>query len=127
MGYLAYHDDKAVGWCNANTKSDCLNCISWLMFMKDVPTGEEEPEAKIKSIFCYVVAPEMKRKGIATKLLERVVQDAAEEGFGFVEAYPKKQFVSTESDFMGPLEMYMKAGFEVYEELEDMVVVRKKI
>ncbi len=27
---------------------------------------------KEKSVFCFVIAPEMKRKGIATLLLERV-------------------------------------------------------
>ena len=29
QGYLAYYDDKVVGWCNANTKSDCLKCKGW--------------------------------------------------------------------------------------------------
>lgn len=29
QGYLAYHGDDIVGWCNANTKSDCLKCASW--------------------------------------------------------------------------------------------------
>lgn len=26
-GYLACHDNKIVGWCNANTKSNCRNVI----------------------------------------------------------------------------------------------------
>ena len=125
QGYLAYNGGKVVGWCNANTKSDCLNCISWLMFMKNVPTGESEPNVKVKSVFCFAIAPEYQRKGIASKLLKRVVQDAAEEGFDFVEAYPKKTFVSTEDDFHGPVGMYKKAGFEVVTEVRDMVVVRK--
>ena len=126
QGCLAYYDNKVVGWCNANTKSDCLKCISWLMFMKNVPTGESEPEIKVKSIFCFAVAPDMKRKGIASKLLERVVQDAGEEGFDFVEAYPKSNMKETDN-FEGPLKMYKKNGFEEYEELENIVVVRKRL
>ena len=126
QGYLAYYDNKVVGWCNANTKSDCLNCISWLMFMKNVPTGESEPEIKVKSIFCFAVAPDMKRKGIASRLLERVVQDAGEDGFDFVEAYPKSNMKETDN-FEGPMRMYEKAGFEVVEELEEIVVVRKRL
>ena len=127
QGYLAYHNGKVVGWCNANTKSDCLNCISWLMFMKDVPTGESEPDVKVKSVFCFAIAPDMQRKGIASQLLERVVRDAVEEGFDYVEAYPKKAFVSTEDNFPGPVEMYKKAGFEVVEEVGEMALVRRRV
>ena len=29
QGYLAYSGGKIVGWCNANTKSDCLKCYGW--------------------------------------------------------------------------------------------------
>ena len=126
QGYLAYYNNKVVGWCNANTKSECLKCISWLMFMKNVPTGESEPEIKVKSIFCFAVAPDMKRKGIASKLLERVIDAATEEGFDFVEAYPKSNMKEADN-FEGPLKMYKKAGFEEYEELEEMVVVRKRL
>ena len=55
QGYLAYKGKKVVGWCNANTKSECQNCISWLRFMK---LGvEDEPTLKTKSVFCFVIAP----------------------------------------------------------------------
>ena len=33
QGYLAYCDNKVVGWCNANTKSDCYECFCWKRFM----------------------------------------------------------------------------------------------
>ncbi len=33
QGYLAYFDGSIVGWCNANTKTQCLNCIGWYRFM----------------------------------------------------------------------------------------------
>ena len=34
--YLAYRGDAIVGWCNANTKSDCLKCVGWQRMMSDV-------------------------------------------------------------------------------------------
>lgn len=77
QGYLAYYDNKIVGWCNTNTKQDCLKCESWQRFMSYVPVEETEMGIKIKSIFCFTIEPNMKRKGIATKLLERVCEDAA--------------------------------------------------
>lgn len=125
QGYLAYCEGKVVGWCNANTKSECLRCISWLRFMTDVQTAQSAPDTKTKSVFCFTIAPDMKRKGIATQLLERVCRDAAADGFDWVEAYPNKKFVNVFRDFMGPLEMYGRCGFAVRDEMEHTYVVRK--
>ena len=124
QGYLAYKDGKVVGWCNANTKSECQNCISWLRFMQSVEF--DDPTLKVKSIFCYVIAPEMQRKGIASKLLERVCTDAQADGFDIIESYPKKEFVSTARDFMGPSSMYKKMGFTIYKELSQDKDIRRK-
>ncbi len=127
QGYLAYYNEKIVGWCNANTKANCLHSYSWEHFMQSVDTNGSEPSVKIKSVFCFVIAPDMQRRGIATKLLEQVCFDAAKDGFDFVEAYPKKSFVSVAEDFMGPAEMYKKCGFTLYTEREGQVIVRKTL
>ncbi|MCE5209028.1 MAG: GNAT family N-acetyltransferase [Chloroflexi bacterium] len=127
QGYLAYRDDEVVGWCNANTKSDCLKCCSWQMFMGSIPTDETIPGVKVKSIFCFAIAPEMKRKGIAKRFLERVCQDAARDGFDFVEAYPNKEFIDEAEDFMGPVKLFIKSGFSVYYETEHKFVMRKQL
>jgi ribosomal protein S18 acetylase RimI-like enzyme len=126
QGYLAYYNDKVVGWCNANTKSDCLNCAAWRRNMGLIPTDESTPDIKVKSIFCFTIAPEMKRKGIATQLLERVCQDAVQDGFDYIEAYPNKEFVN-DIDFTGPIEMYRKSGFVVSYETKQNFVVRKHL
>ena len=68
QGYLAYSGEKAVGWCNANTKANCLNCISWRWSMETVPVDEADLNARIKSIFCFAIAPDFRRKGIAQML-----------------------------------------------------------
>jgi len=127
QGYLAYSGDVIVGWCNANTKLDCLKCASWRRFMNYVPLEASNTNIKVKSIFCFVIAPEMKRKGIATLLLERVCKDAVQEGFDFVEAYPYKENSYQSSDFGGYFEMYRKGGFYVFLEAEQGLVLRKKL
>lgn len=119
QGYLVYSDEKVVGWCNANTRSDCLNCTSWLRFKNSVNITESAPDIKVKSVYCFTIAPDMKRKGIATQLLERVCQDASDDGFDFVEAYPDKQFVDVFSAFQGPLELYKRSGFIISQEVND--------
>jgi GNAT superfamily N-acetyltransferase len=83
QGYLAYSGGKVVGWCNANTKADCLKCYCWRRFMGDIPTEDPGAGIRVKSVFCFAVAPEMRRKGITKLLLERVCQDAAQDGFDF--------------------------------------------
>jgi GNAT superfamily N-acetyltransferase len=125
QGYLAYQDGKAVGWCNANVKSACLNCLAWVRFMQAF--GNEEPALKIKSVFCFTIAPEMQRTGIATKLLDRVCADAKRDGFDIVESYPNADFVNTENDFMGPSTMYKNSGFSVFKTINKKIIMRKEL
>jgi ribosomal protein S18 acetylase RimI-like enzyme len=127
QGYLAYCDEKVVGWCNSNTKSDCLKCYCWRRFMGSIPTEEITSCIKIKSIFCFAIKPEMRRKGISKMLLERVCQDAKKDGFDFVEVYPNKEYINEAKDFMGPIELYRKNGFTIYYETEQNLVMRKKL
>lgn len=124
QGYLAYHNGNPIGWCNANTKADCLKCYSWRMFMKDVHV---DPQLRIKSIFCFVIAPQYQRQGVASMLLNRVVEDAGKEGFDAVEAYPNKHFQSVSADFMGPAAMYERRGFLTVAQTEQKYVMRKAL
>jgi len=133
QGYLAYCDGRVVGWCNANTKADCLKCFSWRMSMGTVPTGDADK--KVKSVLCFAIAPEMRRHGVAGLLLERVCRDAAREGFDYAEGYPRKAFANgpkghrgrEADDFMGPAELFGKCGFGVHCEAGDRLVMRKKL
>lgn len=126
QGYLAYQGGEVVGWCNANTKAECFHCSSWLRFMQSVE--RDDVSLKVKAVFCYVIAPKMQRKGIATKLLERVCTDAKADGFDFVESYPNREFIDVARDFTGPAAMYEKMGFTEYKELSrDRVIMRKRL
>lgn len=79
----------------------------------------------MKSVFCFLVSPEYRRKGITGLLLERVCQDAANDGFDFIEAYPLKKYVNKAKDFMGPVGLFGNYGFTVHGETEDRLVMRK--
>jgi GNAT superfamily N-acetyltransferase len=124
QGYLAYDDSRVVGWCNANEKTACTKCFSWLRFMRDVPVDSGE---KVKSVFCFAVAPDMKRKGVASALLNRVCADAAAAGYDAVECYPNAHFANEFDDFRGPAALFDKHGFEIYRELDGWNVVRKAL
>lgn len=117
QGYLAYDQEKVVGWCNADRKQAYRN-VNY-NFPEEVPDNGE----KIKSIACFSVAPEYRGRGVATALLEYVCQDAKEEGFDLVEAYP---FANNEYHaYHGPISMYEKVGFEPCSQIEVCVVCRK--
>jgi GNAT superfamily N-acetyltransferase len=127
QGYLAYQADQTVGWCNANVKSDCYECCSWRMFMGAIPRETEPTEARVKSVFCFAIAPHMRGKGVAGALLRQVCEDAERDGFDAVEAYPNKVFVDTEQDFMGPVSLFEKHGFHVAHEVDQKLVMRKDL
>lgn len=126
QGYLAYCAGKVIGWVNANTKSECLNCLGWQWSRTAYPT-DGETEKYTKSIFCFTIAPEFQRKGIATMLLERVCDDAKQDGFRFVEAYPDKILTEKSEGFVGYTAMYEKLGFTVHYETENRCVMRKEL
>ncbi|MCL1788137.1 MAG: GNAT family N-acetyltransferase [Defluviitaleaceae bacterium] len=125
QGYLAYLDGEIVGWCNANTKADLQACVEYLRTHGGVPMEACRPDEKVKLISCFTVAPKVLRMGVATQLLEYVCQDAAADGFDFVEAFPNKKLDDATKDHRGPLLMYEKCGFTKHAEKDGKVVMRK--
>jgi len=121
QGYLAYVDGIAVGWCNANDKT----AFESLGPDKRPELWENDIDKKIKSITCYTIAPDMRRKGIATKLLEKVCADAKEDGYDLVEAYPGKPADNEQRNYHGPYPLYEKVGFTFYKNLGKESIVRK--
>lgn len=123
QGYLAYCEDEIVGWCNAN--GNCQLCVDYLRSYW--PIEEYRRDIRIKSVFCFVIAPQKQKQGIATQLLERVCKDAADEGFDFVEAYVNEKWIESDDEFRGPPAMYEKCGFKIYAQREGRAVVRKAL
>ncbi|MBI9108698.1 MAG: GNAT family N-acetyltransferase [Spirochaetales bacterium] len=119
-GYLAYDEGKPIGWCNANDKNN----------YERLKLSEElwnESKEKICSVVCFVISPEYRRKGVATKLLERVCKDYKEEGYDYVEAYPDNKAISSEDKYNGPKSLYEKNKFKIYKKLEEYNIVRREL
>ena len=124
QGYLAYYNGEVIGWCNANTKTDCGAVMDY-MRSAGIPMGENAPNEKVKVVFCFTVAPNMQGKGVATKMLDFICKDAAAEGFTAVEA--KTSRVNSSDAFFGPFSLYMKNGFAIHAEKGDKLIVRKNL
>ena len=125
QGYLAYYEGQVVGWCNINDKKDCLGCFGWQIISGKTKVTEEK--VKVKSVFCFTVAPAMRGKHIATSLLQQAIDDARKDGYDYIESYPNKTESDIYYDFVGPIGLYKKFGFEQYGETENRLVFRKKL
>jgi GNAT superfamily N-acetyltransferase len=68
----------------------------------------------------------MQRKGIATKLLNAVCEDAKECGYNFVEAYHGSNKDGSPSSH-GNFSMYTKQGFKLIESDSGNKIMRKKL
>lgn len=119
-GYLAFLDNKPIGWCNANNRLRYQRLLKEYDFV-------DNPVDKVCSIVCFLIRPECRGQGIARKILEQICSDAVLEDYDYIEAYPRKGNLSCEGHFKGPLSMYEKFGFTIARELDDYYVVRKNL
>ncbi len=119
-GYLAYVDGEVAGWCHAGPKT----------YFPTLIASEElaEPDmAETGSIVCFNVAPAQRRRGIAAALLEAACQGFAVLGLKVAEAYPRPEASSDAAHYHGPLQMYLRAGFETHRQFLTYQVVRKTL
>ena len=112
-GYLAYEDGKAIGWCSVNLKSAFPR-------FKGISEGSEH----VLSIACFIVEKRYRRKGIAQKLLKRVIKDARGKGIRLIEAYPRRKAQTLWGNYHGPHSLYEKNGFQS-EKIRGADVVRR--
>lgn len=129
QGYLAYDNGISVGWCNANDKGSYYRFGEFRL--DALPLDEESTEDndvdKIKSVVCFEIAPEYRGRGLATALLRQVCEDALEDGYKYVEAYPAIKEKREELDFTGPVRLYEKLGFTLLEQRGKMLIMRKTL
>ncbi len=117
-GLVAYRLGRVVGWCHAAPKTELVNV-----------EGKKDP--KVGAIVCFVVAPDQRRQGIATTLLEAALEHLKKRRMKTAEAYPRVGEIDPSrlvySMYVGPLSMYVKASFEIVEKHDDHAVVRKSL
>lgn len=118
-GYLAYVEGVAIGWCNANERSN---------YPDDAPYGERfhAPAKKQEiAVTCFEIAPGFRGQGVATALLQRVIDDARENGHSAVVGFPVIRDKRFEWDNMGPVRLFEKLGFTRTETCDGYLVMCK--
>lgn len=105
-GYLLLRDDEVVGWCQALERDR----LAKLTRQFDLP-----PDPASWAITCFLIAPRLRRQGLAGRLLRAVVTDLRQRGAGRIEAFPKRGTDLDAGDLWnGPEAMFRAAGFAVF-------------
>lgn len=118
---LAYVDGKPVGWCDYGETTR----LSGFMLKYGLDAAEHQG---VGAIACFVIASPYRGHGVASHLLEAALDRLRAKGLRAVEAYPARGAGdSAQSNYRGPVEMYLKAGFQPYRETEKYTVLRKQL
>jgi ribosomal protein S18 acetylase RimI-like enzyme len=115
---LAFDGDRPVGWCNYGETTHLGGVAKRFKL-------EAADHEGVGSIGCFVISSQYRGHRVASKLLDAAVERLRARGLRTIEAYPSKTDGSAQGNYRGPLEMYVRAGFEPYRELERYVVMRK--
>jgi len=114
--FLVYLSNVPVGF---------IQCASPEAFPRIVDYSSGPPNNDAVFLAClYVFRREMHRRGIGTFMLESVIKNLRQRGFGAIETFARKD---SENNPSGPLEFYLKHGFKVIAEKDEFPLVRLEI
>ena len=123
-GLVAYRLGRVVGWCHAAPKSE----------IPILAAGDPKAASQttIGAIVCCVVAPDARRQGVATALLDAAIEYLGGRGMTAIEAYPPLKspddpMLWPRTNYHGPLSMYLKAGFQEISRNEWSITVRRDL
>jgi GNAT superfamily N-acetyltransferase len=119
-GYLAYLDGRPVGWCHAAPRSQ----LPRIAGDAELAAGDG---SGVGAIVCFLIAAPARRRGVASALLAAACAGFRQQGFAVVEAYPSAVAAGDAANYHGPLELYLRAGFERCGEAGDFVIVRREL
>lgn len=118
QGFLAYLNDKPVGWCNVNSRDKYAKKL----YEDD---SSDSQEKKIAGIVCFLIAHTNRRQGIARKLLKHAISYYKQKEYDLIESYPRIGELSDAYSYRGPISLYKSEGFIIHKEFEDIYVMRK--
>ena len=84
MGLLAYAGDRAVGWCAVGPRRRFVRALK-VPTMKGRDPHEDDD---VWFVPCFLVEPDARRSGVATRLLQVAVDLARQHGAKAVEGFP---------------------------------------
>ena len=120
-GYLIRDGGRLIGWVKAVDKCDLVDPDdAYGLFSGTQVYGE------VKSLYCIDLVGEYQGRGIAKKILQKVIDDAKTEGYKYLEVYPAADRYE-HRNYRGHAGMYEQFGFETIRETDEHLVMQKKL
>lgn len=116
-GLCAFKDDQIVAWLNIN------DIDKYPRIYPNVPDALKQQ--KIALSICFIVHPDYRGMGIATKLLEYAIYHYTNLGYDALLALPVSG--TGVSNYRGPASMYTKLGYNTFEAYDDFKVLIKSL
>jgi GNAT superfamily N-acetyltransferase len=102
-GYLLYTNGEPAGWAQVGPR-DRLE--------KLVREYGCDPDPGAWAVTCFLLAPQLRRQGLARRLLGAILSDLPERGARSVEAYARRGVgLDAEDVWTGPEALFLEAGF----------------
>lgn len=124
-GYLAYDGGEVIGWCNADNKRNYRYLTTNPSYWR-----AEDEDLRIMVMYCLTIAPDRRRQGLGTMLVQRVIDDAAAQGYDAVEAYPW-QDAAGDYPYHGTAHMLERLGFcnmgECHDQHSQQFIYQKRL
>ena len=114
-GLLALDDEKIIAWLNIN------DIEKYARIYPNVP--EYLKRQKIACSICFIVHPDYRGQGIATKLLEYAINHYTKLGYDALLALPVSS--SGVTSYRGPESMYAKLDYDTLETHDDLKILIK--
>lgn len=114
-GYLAYAGSRVVGWCNAAPRER-------YPLLRELP-GDG---ASTGATPCFIIDPDWRGQGIASKLLDAAVEGLREQGMARMEGSPMAEPKTAAERYHGTVELFEKAGYGKIDELPSGYIVMER-
>jgi GNAT superfamily N-acetyltransferase len=108
-GMIAYDEAGPVGWVSFSPREEYARLAASAVLQ---PIDDRE----VTSVVCFVIAARARRKGVATALLDAVIDYAATSGITVLEGYPidhGEERRASADLWQGPRRLFEAAGFTV--------------
>ena len=125
-GFLASRDGKVVGWLNAQRSDAYANPRQFEPAFAEIPEGTGH-------LMCFVVAPGVRRQGVASALLQAAVDSFRGAGLRHAQGFARRPVAAGKgeafatSNYHGTTSMYLENGFADVGSLGAYAVMRRSL